>query len=150
MTSRIKSSKVKEVSINDAGHVLDEEEIETPKKGFDVTKYTITSSQRELTLEVGPDKDELVITVQDLSWSKRNQIMSKCLAWDNAGNTNFDGDSYIRQCLKEMIVEAPWGKTTEAFLIRINSELGTALESLVPNAFESIDPKVVDDLKKER
>ena len=76
--------------------------------------------------------------------------MSKCLAWDNAGNTNFDGDSYIRQCLKEMIVEAPWGKTTEAFLIRINSELGTALESLVPNAFESIDPKVVDDLKKER
>ena len=49
-----------------------------------------------------------------------------------------------------MIVEAPWGKTTEAFLIRINSELGTALESLVPNAFESIDPKVVDDLKKER
>ena len=152
MSSRIKSSKVKEVetNINSAGHIIEEEEevIESSKE-FDINKYTIGATQREVTLEIGPDQDELTITVQDISWSRRNQIVSKCVAWDNLGNTNFDGDAYIRQCLKEMIVDAPWGKTTEAFLVRINTELGRALETLVPSAFETIDEKAVDDLKKE-
>ena len=153
MSSRIKSSKVKEVekvNINNAGHIIEEEEEEEIKssKSFDVSKYTIGSTQHEVVLEIGPDKDELAITVQDLSWSRRNQIVSKCVAWDNVGNTNFDGDAYIRQCLKEMIVDAPWGKTTEAFLVRINTELGRALETLVPSAIETIDEKAVDDLKK--
>ena len=61
--------------------------------------------------------------------------MSKCLSWDNSGNTGFDGDAYVRLCLKEIIQEAPWGNTTEAFLIRINDDLGQALETLVPRAF---------------
>ena len=138
MSSRIKNSKVKEVNkenINNAGHIIEEEEVIESSKEFDVSKYTIGSTQREMTLEIGPDKDELTITVQDLSWSRRNQIVSRCVAWDNSGNTNFDGDGYIRQCLKEMIVDAPWGKTTEAFLVRINTELGRALETFVPSAF---------------
>ena len=47
-----------------------------------------------------------------------------------------------------MIVEAPWGKTTEAFLVSIDQRLGDALESLVPSAFDS-QFQNVDTLKNE-
>ena len=125
--------------------ILEEEEITSNINNFDVNKYTIGNSLEEITLLVGPDEDELQITVKDISWSKRNQIMSKCLAWDNAGNTSFDGDAYVRLCLKEIIHEAPWGNTTEAFLIRINDDLGQALEQLVPRAFAD-DSNLSDEI----
>ena len=38
---------------------------------------------------------------------------------------------YIKECLKQMIVEAPWGATTESFLLSIDERLGKVLESLV-------------------
>ena len=48
-----------------------------------------------------------------------------------------------------MIIEAPWGRTTEAFLISIDERLGTALESLVPKAFGANDLTSPDTIKKE-
>ena len=49
-----------------------------------------------------------------------------------------------------MIVEAPWGRTTEAFLLSIDERLGNALEKLVPAAFtndgEELEP---EEIKKE-
>ena len=83
-----------------------------------------------------------------MSWSKRNQLISKCLNWSNDGNTSFNGDVYVRECLKEMIVDAPWGRTTEAFLTTIDGRLGAALEALVPEAFGQ-DGLKADDVKKE-
>ena len=46
-----------------------------------------------------------------------------------------------------MIVEAPWGRTTEAFLISIDERLGTALENLVPTAFAG-DGQAAQNIKK--
>ncbi len=57
----------------------------------------------------------------------------------------FDGDAYVKSYLKEFIIEAPWGKTTEAFLTTIDSRLGKALESLVPSVDQELDQ---DQLKK--
>ena len=37
-----------------------------------------------------------------------------------------------------MIVDAPWGNTTESFLMQIDSRLGSALETLVPQAFDDV------------
>ena len=34
-----------------------------------------------------------------------------------------------------MIVDAPWGRTTETFLLSIDERLGQALEAIVPKAF---------------
>ena len=48
-----------------------------------------------------------------------------------------------------MIVEAPWGRTTEAFLITIDDRLGSALESIVPKAFTGDSVVDVDTVKKE-
>ena len=139
-------------NVNDRGQILQEEEEIVSNSKFDINKYTIGSSLKEVTLLVGPDEDELVVTVNDISWSKRNQIMSKCLSWDNSGNTAFDGDAYVRLCLKEIIQEAPWGNTTEAFLIRINDDLGQALETLVPRAFANDEDMNgdIDSIKKGR
>ena len=38
-----------------------------------------------------------------------------------------------------MVVDAPWGPTTEAFLASIDERLGSALETIVPNAFGEED-----------
>ena len=81
--------------------------------------------------------------------SKRNQLISKCLEWGQGGTTSFNGDTYVRECLKEMIVEAPWGRTTEAFLVSIDERLGGALESLVPKAFGTEEGVDHNQVKKE-
>ena len=93
--------------------------------------------------------DSFEVTVKQLSWSKRNQLISKCLNWSQTGTTNFDGDLYVRECLKEMIVDAPWGRTTEAFLVSIDERLGGALESLVPKAFGEEEAPDYSAVKKE-
>lgn len=118
-------------------------------KGFDLSKYQIQSQTRNIPVKVEGTNDEFEVTVKQLSWSKRNQLISKCLNWSQGGATTFDGDLYVRECLKEMIVEAPWGRTTEAFLLSIDERLGGALENLVPKAFGADDGPNPDAVKKE-
>ena len=57
----------------------------------------------------------------------------------------------MRSCLKEIIVNAPWGRTTESFLISIDARLGAALEAIVPKAFseDNASSDSVDAVKKE-
>ena len=46
-------------------------------------------------------------------------------------------------------MEAPWGATTEAFLVTIDERLGKALESLVPTAFGADEGgPTPDEIKK--
>ena len=123
----------------------EEEVIPTPKAVFDFNKYKINTAHEVKTLE--GDGDEFQVTVRPLSWSKKNQFLSKCLRWDADGNTNFDGDSYVRLALQDMLIDAPWGKTTELFLISIDDRLGSVLEKLVPQAFGSEIGAEVDNLK---
>ena len=105
------------------------------KRDFDFSKYRVDGNPQIKTIQV--DDDEFEVTVKPLSWSKKNQFLSKCLSWDSDGNTIFAGDLYVRECLKEILVDAPWGKTTEVFFISIDERLGNALEQLVPAAFGS-------------
>ena len=73
--------------------------------------------------------------------------MANCMKFDTKGNTNFEADTYVRAYLRELIVEAPWGVTTESFLLSIDTRLGGALEKLVPSAFA--EDNKVDEAKKE-
>ena len=57
---------------------------------------------------------------------------------DSSG-LSFDADFYVKECLKAMIVKAPWGETNDVFLISINDDLGKALETIVPRAFNTED-----------
>jgi len=116
---------------------------------FDLSKYQIASKVQKVPIKIEETGDEFEVTVKQLSWSRRNQLLSKALQFTQSGGSNFDGDLYVRECLKAMIVEAPWGRTTEAFLVSIDSRLGSALEAIVPKAFgddTTIDPSA---LKKE-
>tara|TARA_Y100000758_G_scaffold243563_1_gene179502 strand:- start:76 stop:456 length:381 start_codon:yes stop_codon:yes gene_type:complete len=123
------------------------EEREDQGKQFDVSKYQITPDAKTQTVVVPETGDEFEIKIKQLAWTRRNQLVSKCLEWGKNGESTFNGDLYIRECLKEMIVEAPWGRTTEAFLISIDERLGTALENLVPTAFTG-DAQATQNIKK--
>jgi len=104
--------------------------------GFNIADYMLSSDVETRILTVPETGDEFEIQLKPMSWSKRNKLVSKCLSWDDSGTVEFDGDIYVRGCLKEMIVNAPWGATTEAFLLGIDTRLGAVLEGIVPKAFE--------------
>lgn len=119
-------------------------------KGFNLEKYQLHGDNKTIPVTISETGDEFEVTVKQLSWSKRNQLISKCLNWSSTGMTSFDGDLYVRECLKEMIIEAPWGRTSEAFLLTIDERLGNALESIVPKAFgQDEDSPNPDIIKKE-
>ena len=122
---------------------------ESKEKNFDLSKYQVQTAAKKVTLSIGETGDEVELMIKQLSWSKRNQIISKCLTWVDGNQTSFNADVYVRECLKEMILEAPWGRTTEAFLVSIDERLGSALETLVPNAFGAGNDLSIDTVKKE-
>ena len=121
----------------------------TTSTNFDVDKYRVGSWNKVETVTIEETGDTFEVTVKPLSWAKRNQLISEHMSWDSNGNTSFQASEYVRACLREMIIEAPWGKTTEAFLISIDHRLGTALESLVPQAFGTEGGVDLDETKKE-
>jgi hypothetical protein len=107
------------------------------EKNFDFSKYQIDNAIEEKILTIPETEETFKIKIKPLSWSRRNQIMSRCITWTSGGETAFDGDAFVRGCLRDMIVDAPWGRTTETFLISIDARLGGALEKLVPNVNDS-------------
>jgi hypothetical protein len=115
---------------------------------FDLAKYQTTSEPRKVTVEIPETGDSFEVTVKDLSWSKQNKLLSDSVQISKKGDTVFNGDAYVKSFLKEYIIEAPWGKTTEAFLISIDSRLGKALENLVPKIDEDDGDVGIDELKK--
>jgi len=134
---------------------LGEEAVSEPiaetSKAFDFHKYTLSLQPEKRTLTIPETGETFEVTIRPMSWAKRNSIISTSLKFGADGATGFDGDTYVRNCLKEVLVEAPWGRTTEAFLLTIDDRLGTALETLVPKAFGGDDPDGVDidTVKKE-
>jgi hypothetical protein len=114
---------------------------------FDYNKYMVGTNIRTETVKIEGTDEEFTVKVKPLSWSKKNQLVSRYVKWSEDGVSSFDGDGYVRECLKEMIVESPWGKTTETFLISIDNRLGSALEALVPSAFDN--ESIPEDKKKE-
>ena len=149
MARRSKVSEAMGEELNIEYEEVEEEEVSKPpeKPKFDFNKYKVSLATEVKTLSI--EDEEFDVTVKPLSWSKKNQFLSKCLKWDSDGNTVFDGDAYVRLALQEMIVAAPWGKTSELFLISIDDRLGSTLEKLVPQAFGSDMGGEVENLKDE-
>ena len=88
---------------------------------------------KEVVLKIG-GKD-VPIKVKQLTWAKKNKLLSDCFTFLPSGDVKFQMDKYKRAMLIEMIVEAPWGRTDAVFLDQISSEVGDQLEKLVPDAF---------------
>ena len=105
------------------------------KPVFDYKTYLVSHEPETQIMKIPGTEDSFEISVKQLSWSKRNQLISKNLSWTQAGETSFSADGYVRDCLKEMITDAPWGRTTESLLLSFDDRLGAALETLVPKAF---------------
>ena len=109
---------------------------EKSKAGFDWTKYQIKTDTRQITLKVGDDEDELTLGIKDLGYVAKNKLVSSCYTY-TGGTVGFDMDTYMRETLKAMIVEAPWGVTNDMFLMSIDQHLGKALEEIIPSAFDA-------------
>jgi len=109
---------------------------EKSKAAFDWTKYQIKSDVREVSVKVGDDEDELTLGIKELGYVQKNKLVSSCYTY-NGGTVGFDMDTYMRETLKAMIVEAPWGATNDMFLMSIDQHLGKALEEIIPAAFEA-------------
>tara|TARA_R110002020_G_scaffold226021_5_gene436404 strand:- start:1901 stop:2281 length:381 start_codon:yes stop_codon:yes gene_type:complete len=117
-------------------------------KTFDYSKYQISNSVEEKTITIESTGEEFTIKIKPISWSRRNKIMSESVEFNAGGEqTAFDGDRFMRALLREIIVEAPWGRTTETFLLSIDSRLGAALEQLVPNVVGAEEN--TDEIKKD-
>jgi len=119
----------------------------TKKPSFEVSNYIVDTAPSTEIVTIPETGDQFEVKVKQISWAIRNQLITKHMKWDGDGNTSFNADQYVREALTIMIVEAPWGKTTESFLISVDSRLGTALEQLVPQAFGmdelNADPETV-------
>ena len=89
---------------------------------------------KEVFLEIRGVK--IPIKIRDLSWTEKNQFLSKSFTYQNDGSISFDFDKYNKLVLTKIIVEAPWGKTDLVFLTNLPRSSGEALEKLVPKAFE--------------
>jgi len=109
---------------------------EKSKAAFDWTKYQIKSDIREVSVKVGDDEDELTLGIKELGYVAKNKLVSSCYTY-TGGTVGFDMDTYMRETLKAMIVEAPWGATNDMFLMSIDQHLGKALEEIIPAAFEA-------------
>ena len=116
---------------------------------FDLNKYLVEAATQTHVVVIPETGDEFEIGIKPISWSKRNKIVSECLNWKEGGAVDFDGDRYVRDCLKLMIIQAPWGNTDESFLTSIDARLGGALENLVPKAFGEDATTEVNVAKKE-
>ena len=123
-----------------------------PEKVFDVSKYMVSNDLKVQTVKLS-NGDEFEVTLKPISWSRKNQLIAQAMAFGGQKEgMSFDADYYVKECLKAMVVKAPWGETTDTFLISITDELGKALESLVPKAFGGDEDDANSDegtLKKE-
>lgn len=81
---------------------------------------------------------KIPITIRELSWGEKNQILTKCIAYNQDGTINFDYDKYSKMALSKIIVKAPWGETNNIFLARLNPAFGSMLEKLIPKAFDEV------------
>jgi len=105
------------------------------KTTFNLDKYKIKTENQTYTIQV--QDDEFDVVVKPVTWQLKNELVAKCMNFSADGNSSFDSGVYIKEVLKAIIIEAPWGKTTDDFLNSISSDLGSALEQLVPSAFET-------------
>ena len=104
------------------------------EKVFDIADYQVDMSAQEMELTI-PDGTKIPLTIKPIGWKRKNRILAQSTVPMGDGAA-IDIDVYISTCLKEMIVKAPWGTTSDTFLASINDELGDALATIVPRPSE--------------
>ena len=102
---------------------------------FDIKDYQVTGAE-EKTLTV--DGKELKLTIRTVPWPLMNDFVAdafRVTVEDQAGH--FDNGLYQRECLKYMLVEAPWGRTTDTFLLSLKggTDLVLQLAAMCPDPF---------------
>ena len=73
---------------------------------FDLSKYQIENAVQKIPIKIEETGDQFEVSVKQLSWSRRNQLLSKALQFTQSGGSNFDGDLPIPSILKCLILSS--------------------------------------------
>lgn len=112
----------------------------------DISKLHVRSEPIEVVIKYMGD--EYVFKVKDISWTRRNDIISKATTIDRDGKSHMDMDKYTRELLCEVLIEAPWGKTTHMELSKLNQAFGDALVNAVMSLVPEGGGAEIETLKK--
>ena len=66
-------------------------EDEVKKSTFNLEDYKINRAPEKTTITIEETGVSFDITTKELSWSKRNQLMAKCMKFDSKGNKKGHG-----------------------------------------------------------
>ena len=92
--------------------------------------------------------ESVTLRVKDIPRMRKEAILSESMSWDASGNTHFRPSVFKNECLKLIIVEAPWGNTSDMFLASLgDNELSDALDTLIPSASSNTNSSS-DTIKK--
>lgn len=100
----------------------------------DLSKIFIGDGIKEVVINY--QGEEHKFKVKEISWARKNEILSKSTKINKDGTTSFAVDRYNIDYLAEIIVEAPWGnqQAMKISLLRMNPEFGSLLaEKLIPS-----------------
>lgn len=96
-------------------------------------KWSLDRSEKDVLFKY--KGEEISVRVKPMTWSTKNQILSKSMIYSKEKGVKFNLDFYNKECLVNMITKAPWGETSHLFLSQIDDELGDKLQKLIPGPF---------------
>ena len=110
---------------------------------FNIDKYKIKGENQNFTIKIKDDQFD--VTVKPMTWKSKNDLVAKCMTFEPTGASSFDSGKYVKEVLKYIIVDAPWGKTTDEFLVQKKNPL------VLPPDYEKL-PKPINEksLKKQQ
>ena len=75
---------------------------------FNIEKYKIKTENQSFTIKI--KDDEFDVVVRSMTWKSKNDLVAKCMTFESTGASSFDSGKYVKEVLKYIIVEAPWGE----------------------------------------
>ena len=83
--------------------------------------------------------------VRDLPWRVKKRAISDATSYLQEGGVRFSFDIYYRECLKTMLIKAPFN-LDEVSWSSLDAAFGEMLERLVPTPFPASDVSAVKNV----
>jgi hypothetical protein len=124
--------KVKEEGMeqDDSQQGTGEEELE---EGKDPSVLFADSIEHKLELNYKGQK--WTFQYRDMTWGENNECIDAAQIWEQ-GDFRFSISKYYVMALQKMLIRSPVRPITETTLMKLNREIGEALQSIVPNPVE--------------
>jgi len=103
------------------------------KEGTDPSVLFADSIEHKLELNYKGQK--WTFQYRDMTWGEKNECIDAAQIWEQ-GDFRFSISKYYVMALQRMLIRSPVRPITETTLMKLNREIGEALQSIVPNPVE--------------